>query len=163
MSVVSEGYDKRMTEVTQILNAIGLGDENAADRLLPLVYEELRRLAAPRLSPERPGASLQPTILVHEAYLRLVDNDASQEWSGRGHFFAAAAEAMPTIMIENARRRKAQKRGGQHQRIRLEFVPPQDMSKYDDLLALDEALDQFEHAWPAKAKLDLRNTLPSPT
>ena len=117
------------------------------------MYEELRRLAAQRLAHEKPGASLQPTLLVHEAYLRLVDRDENQEWHGRGHFFAAAAEAMRRFMIENARRKKAKKRGGEHQRIGLEFVPPQDMSKYDDLLALDEALVQFEDSWPVKAKL----------
>lgn len=142
-----------MSEVTQILNAIDLGEENAANRLLPLVYDELRRLAAQRLVNEKRGVSLQPTLLVHEAYLRLIDGADDREWNGRGHFFAAAAEAMRRIMIENARRKKAQKRGGDHQRIGLEFVPPQDIAKYEDLLALDEALSQLEVDWPAKAKL----------
>lgn len=142
-----------MSEVTQILNAIGDGDLAATDRLLPLVYDELRRLAGVRLAREKPNASLQPTMLVHDAYLRLVDDAPDRKWNGRGHFFAAAGEAMRRLMIENARRKQAQKRGGQHKRVGLDFVPPQEMAKYDDLLALDEVLTQFENDWPEKARL----------
>lgn len=96
---------------------------------------------------------LQPTLLVHDAYIRLVDADPNQQWNGRGHFFAAAGEAMRRIMIENARRKKAEKRGGNRVRIGLEFVPPQDMSRYDNALAVDEVLSQFEEEWPEKAQL----------
>src|SRR5438445_7634200 len=101
-----------MTDVTRILNAIGQGDLHAAEQLLPLVYDELRKLAAQRLAQEKPGQTLQATALVHEAYLRLVDVDKGQFWNSRGHFFAAAAEAMRRILIENARRKKRRKRGG---------------------------------------------------
>ena len=142
-----------MTKVTQILNAIGQGDERAADRLLPIVYDELRRLAAIRLSNEKAGGSLQPTVLVHDAYLRLVEADGDKEWNGRGHFFSAAAEAMRRIVIENARRKKSQKRGGGHKRIGFDFLPPKDVDKQVDLLALDEALSQLEKQWPEKARL----------
>jgi RNA polymerase sigma factor (TIGR02999 family) len=105
-----------MIDVTQILSAIGQGDPQAAEQLLPLVYDELRRLAARRLAKEKPGQTLQATALVHEAYLRLVGPDASQGWDGRGHFFAAAAEAMRRILVENVRRRGRLKRGGGHAR-----------------------------------------------
>src|SRR5262249_28013994 len=101
-----------MSEVTQILAAIERGDAHAAEQLLPLVYDELRKLAAQRLAQEKPGQTLQATALVHEAYVRLVDVDQAQHWTGRGHFFAAAAEAMRRILVENARRKKRQKRGG---------------------------------------------------
>src|SRR6478672_11331874 len=101
-----------MNEVSELLTALGRGDTRAADRLLPLVYDELRRLAAQRLAHEAPGQTLQPTALVHEAYLRLVGEDGGGHWDGKGHFFAAAAEAMRRILVDNARRKLAQKRGG---------------------------------------------------
>src|SRR5690348_3238813 len=101
-----------MSDVTQILTAIEQGDPHAAEQLLPLVYDELRRLAAQRLAQEKPGQTLQATALVHDAYLRLVDVDQPQDWNGRGHFFAAAAEAMRRSLVDNARRKRSQKRGG---------------------------------------------------
>src|SRR6187397_2018161 len=109
-----------MNEITVILNAIETGEAGAAERLLPLVYDELRRLAAQRLSHESPGQTLQATALVHEAYLRLVDSELAQQWSGRGHFFAAAAEAMRRILIDNARRKRRLKHGGDLKRIDLD-------------------------------------------
>ena len=130
-----------MTDVTRILNAIEQGDEKATDRLLPLVYEELRLLAAQKLSKETPGQTLQATALVHEAYLRLLGAEG-QNWDNKGHFFKAAAEAMRRILIDNARRKKSRKRGGGKQRIELdESIPvaPGDIDP-DDLLALSEAL-----------------------
>src|ERR671927_1514766 len=112
-----------MSEVTRILREIEQGDPHAAEQLLPLVYEELRQLAAQRLTQEKPGQTLQATALVHEAYLRLVGGDQPQEWDSRGHFFAAAAEAMRRILVENARRRKRQKRGGEFHRVELTEHP----------------------------------------
>src|SRR5215218_487247 len=109
-----------MHEVTRILTAIERGDAAAGRELLPLVYEELRKLAAQRLTQEKPGQTLQPTALVHEAYLRLVDVDQPQQWNGRGHFFAAAAEAMRRILIEGARRKLRVKHGGLHERVELD-------------------------------------------
>src|SRR5262245_16740304 len=109
-----------MSEVTRILSAIEQGDPSAAEQLLPLVYDELRRLAAAKLADERPGQTLQPTALVHEAYLRLVDVEKAQAWNSRGHFFAAAAEAMRRILVETARRKQADKRGGRRQRVPLQ-------------------------------------------
>src|SRR5438270_12531351 len=109
-----------MTELTRILSAIEQGDPHAADQLLPLVYDELRKLAAERMAQEKPGQTLQATALVHDAYLRLVDVDQAQRWNSRGHFFAAAAEAMRRILIENARRKKRQKRGGDRPRVRVD-------------------------------------------
>ena len=109
-----------MSEVTRILSAVEHGDSQAAERLLPLVYEELRRLAAARLAQEKPGQTLQATALVHEAYLRLVDTEKAQQWKSRGHFFAAAAEAMRRILVDQARRRTAAKRGGGAERTGLE-------------------------------------------
>src|SRR5262245_22541061 len=109
-----------MSQVTQILSAIEQGDPHAAAQLLPLVYDELRQLAAARLAQERPGQTLQATALVHEAYLRLVDAEQAQQWNSRGHFFAAAAEAMRRILVENARRKSSRKHGGGHQRGNLE-------------------------------------------
>src|SRR5215212_6860944 len=108
-----------MSDVTRILSAIEQGDPSAAEQLLPLVYEELRRLAAQKLAQEKPGQTLQATALVHEAYLRLVDVEKAQHWNGRGHFFAAAAEAMRRLLVEQARRRHAAKRGGHHGREEL--------------------------------------------
>ena len=133
-----------MTEVTQILSAIEEGDASAATQLWPLVYEELRKLAAQKLAQEKPGQTLQATALVHEAYLRLVDTDKAQHWNSRGHFFAAAAEAMRRILIEQARRKKTEKHGGGHLRVDLpdDFAGAE--SRVDDLDALDEALELLE-------------------
>jgi RNA polymerase sigma factor (TIGR02999 family) len=133
--------------------AIEDGDAEATDYLLPLVYEELRKLAAAKLSKEAKGQSLQPTMLVHDAYLRLVDVDAPQKWQGRGHFFAAAAEAMRRILVEHARRKRRLKHGGQLQRVVLHEPTADFESPVEDLLALDEALAQFEEQWPEKARL----------
>jgi RNA polymerase sigma factor (sigma-70 family) len=163
-----------MNEVTRSLSAIEGGDPTAARDLLPLVYDELRKLAAHRLANERPGQTLQATALVHEAYLRLVDVDEGkrQHWNGRGHFFAAAAEGMRRILVERARRRSSVKHGGGRARVDLGGVPDDalavtvaahgsldagaadaDAAAADDLLALDEALRQFEDEEPAKAQL----------
>jgi RNA polymerase sigma factor (TIGR02999 family) len=130
-----------MSEVTRILNAIEQGDAKAADELLPLVYEELRHLAARKMSRESPGHTLQATALVHEAYIRLVGSEA-QNWKGRTHFFAAAAEAMRRILIDNARRKKSLKHGGGRQRIDLNklFLSDDNNELSDELLILDEAL-----------------------
>lgn len=128
-----------MSDVTRILNAIEQGDAKAADELLPLVYEELRRLAAQKMSHEQPGQTLQATALVHEAYIRLVGSEA-QNWSGRTHFFAAAAEAMRRILIENARRKQRHKHGGGHQRVDLDDADIAIEGPSTDLIALDEAL-----------------------
>jgi RNA polymerase sigma factor (TIGR02999 family) len=145
-----------MADVTQILSAIEAGDPNAAAKLLPLVYDELRKLAAARLAEERPGQTLQATALVHEAYLRLVGGTQPREWNGRGHFFAAAAEAMRRILVDDARRKQAEKRGGGMRRVGLDATAPAappDESAADDLLALDEALRQFEAEEPLRARL----------
>jgi RNA polymerase sigma factor (TIGR02999 family) len=142
-----------MSEVTSILSAIDQGDPHAAEQLLPLVYDELRRLATQRLAQEKPGQTLQATALVHEAYLRLVDVEQAQHFNSRGHFFAAAAEAMRRILVDSARARKAEKRGGGRQRIELEpeelAAPQQD----EKLLALHEALARLEQQDPQKAQL----------
>ena len=143
-----------MSEVTRILSDLDRGDPDAADRLLPLVYEELRKLAAHRMAQEAPGQTLQPTALVHEAYLRLIGTDQTQHWNSRGHFFAAAAEAMRRILVDNARRKQAVKHGGDRRRLDLDDVePPLDESSGDDLLALDEALRELEARDPRKAEL----------
>lgn len=142
-----------MSDVTRILSAIESGDEQASDKLLPLVYQELRKLAAAKLSNEKPGQTLQPTMLVHEAYVRLVDVEQPQQWNGRGHFFGAAAEAMRRILVEKARRKESQKHGGQMQRVELDVAAAAIENPVDDLLALDEALTRFEQQWPEKAKL----------
>jgi RNA polymerase sigma factor (TIGR02999 family) len=142
-----------MDEVSTILTAIEAGDQAAASKLLPLVYDELRRLATQRLAKEKPGTSVQPTMLVHDAYLRVVDGDPKKQWNGKSHFFGAAAEAMRRIMIEHARRKRSEKHGGKMQRIGFEFLPPEDAPDKTDLLALDEALTQFEQEWPEKAQL----------
>jgi RNA polymerase sigma factor (TIGR02999 family) len=142
-----------MSEVTRILFAIEQGDPHATARLLPLVYDELRQLAAQKLAQEKPGQTLQATALVHEAYLRLVDADASQHWSGRGHFFAAAAEAMRRILVEQARRRAAAKRGGGAER---EALDPSDLAApapEEHLLAVHDALDDFARTDPEAATL----------
>src|SRR6476660_493446 len=142
-----------MSDVTRILSAIEQGDPHAADQLLPLVYEELRKLAAEKMSQENPGQTLQATALVHEAYLRLVDVEQAQHWNSRGHFFAAAAEAMRRILIENARRKQSERRGGGRKRLDLDAVNLASESRDEELLALDEALNQLEERWPDKAKL----------
>jgi RNA polymerase sigma factor (TIGR02999 family) len=142
----------RMTDVTRILSAIGRGDPQAADQLLPLVYDELRRLAAQRLAHEKAGQTLQATALVHEAYLRLVGD---QQFEHRGHFFAAAAEAMRRILVEKARRKKRLRHGGNLQQQPLEENEPAIESPVDsiDLLALNEALDRLEATSPRRARL----------
>src|SRR5207248_4299768 len=143
-----------MADVTQILSAIEAGDPKAAAELLPLVYDELRKLAAVRLAEEKPGQTLQPTALVHEAYLRLVGGAQPQDWHGRGHFFAAAAEAMRRILIDRARHKQTGKAGGGRRRLDLDDVEPAlDEENGDRLLALDEALRQFEAEDPRKADL----------
>jgi len=141
-----------MTDVTRILNAIEQGDIRAADELLPLVYEQLRVLAAQRLSQEQPGQTLQATALVHEAYIRLVGTEA-QSWDSRGHFFAAAAEAMRRILVENARRKKSLKRGGDRQKVSVEGLEAPFGSPPEDLLALDEALSKLAESEPEVAIL----------
>ncbi len=142
-----------MNDVTRILSAIEQGDTRAAGQLLPLVYGELRRLAAARLSREAPHQSLEATALVHEAYLRLVGHDPDRPWDGRGHFFAAAAEAMRRILVERARRRRSLKRGGDRHRITLEIAGLASPEPEPDLLALDEALDRLAAREPIKAEL----------
>jgi RNA polymerase sigma factor (TIGR02999 family) len=138
--------------VTQILEAVGAGDEHAAEKLLPLVYEELRRLAAARMAHMPPGQTLQPTALVHEAWLRLVG--AQQEhWNSRGHFFAAAAEAMRRILVERARRRSAEKHGGGLRRVDLDRVNIAEEANSDLLLVLDEALTALAERDPTAAQL----------
>ncbi len=141
-----------MSEVTQILTALEQGEERAADRLLPLIYRELRRLAEQKLARESPGQTLQATALVHEAYLRLVGAE-EQNWSHRGHFFAAAAEAMRRILIEAARRKKSLKRGGNFQRVDLDAVDLAVEGRSEDLLALDRALEKLGDIDPAAAEL----------
>lgn len=142
-----------MSEVTLILSAIEQGDPHAADQLLPLVYDELRKLAAQKMAQETPGQTLQATGLVHEAYLRLVDVEKAQHWNSRGHFFAAAAEAMRRILIDRAREKLAQKRGAGRKRIPLEEVDPPAGTPPEDLLALDEALEQLTRLDPTAGQL----------
>ena len=142
-----------MSEVSRILSAIDFGDDQAAERLLPLVYDELRRLAEHKLSREKPGQTLQATALVHEAYLRLVDGGNAPQWNSRGHFFGAAAEAMRRILIDRARRKHRPKHGGDRQRIDIDRAFPATDASPDALLAMDEALDRLEQLVPDKAKL----------
>ncbi len=143
-----------MNDVTRLLSAIGRGDPHASGELLPLVYDELRTLARQRLAHETPGQTLQGTALVHEAYLRLVGHDPDPlRWNSRGHFFAAAAEAMRRILVEAARRKKAEKHGGQLHRCDLDGLEIAAPSPSDDLLALDEVLDRLEAEDPVKAQL----------
>jgi RNA polymerase sigma factor (TIGR02999 family) len=129
-----------MSDVTQILSRIEAGDPSATDELLPLVYDELRRLAAQRLAQEKPGQTLQSTALVHEAYLRLVDGQKAQHWNSRGHFFGAAAEAMRRILVNRARDKGRLKRGGQLRRVDLEQIELATDAPNDDLLAIDESI-----------------------
>src|SRR5437870_155798 len=142
-----------MSEVTRILSAIESGDPHAAEQLLPLVYDELRRLAAQKLAQEKTGQTLQATALVHEAYLRLIGSEQAQDWNSRGHFFAAAAEAMRRILVENARRKKAAKAGGGWQRQELLDAELAVDSTGDDLFAVDEALTRFAAEHPRAARL----------
>jgi len=132
-----------MSEVTRILSAIAQGNPHAAAELLPLVYDELRKLAAQRLAHEGGGQTLQATALVHEAYVRLVEAEKGQHWNSRGHFFGAAAEAMRRILIDNARRKKAEKRGGARRRIPLDDVEAVAAGPPEELLAFDEALERL--------------------
>lgn len=133
-----------MTDVTQILSRIEQGDSAAAEELLPLVYAELRKLASAKMVQENPGQTLQATALVHEAYLRLVDVDQKQHWDNRGHFFAAAAESMRRILVENARRKNRIKRGGDIAREELHDIPVIASEIHEDLIALDEALNRLK-------------------
>ena len=148
----AHGMLSNMSDVTGILSAIEQGDPHAADQLLPLVYDELRQLAAQRLVPEKPGQTLQATALVHEAYLRLVDAKQAEHWNSRGHFFAAAAEAMRRILVESARRKHRKKHGGDWRRVDLDAAL--NIAEPDDrLLALDEALTRLADVDPPAAKL----------
>jgi RNA polymerase sigma factor (TIGR02999 family) len=142
-----------MTNVTHILSAIEQGDPQAAEQLLPLVYDELRKLAAQKLAQERPGQTLQATALVHEAYLRLVDTEKVQRWKSRGHFFGAAAEAMRRILVEQARRKAGPKAGGNRQRVDFDAVEPVIEGPGVDVIALDEALTALEAKDRRKADL----------
>jgi RNA polymerase sigma factor (TIGR02999 family) len=142
-----------MSDVTRLLDAAAAGEPRAAAELLPLVYEELRRLAANRLAGERAGQTLQPTALVHEAYLRLVGGHQPPEWNGRGHFFAAAAEAMRRILVEAARRRGRLRRGGDRERVDLDGLAVAAPEPDEDLLTLDEALVLLAAADPQAAEL----------
>lgn len=143
-----------MSDATRILEAIERGDPHAAEQLLPLVYDELRKLAATKLAQEKPGQTLQATALVHEAYVRLVDQSAQQHWDGSRHFFAAAAEAMRRILIERARQKQSLKGGGNHQRVEFDAIEPTVLPMAcDDLLGLDEALQKLEQKDARKAEL----------
>jgi RNA polymerase sigma factor (TIGR02999 family) len=142
-----------MADVTRLLDEAAAGDPKAAADLLPLVYDALRKLAATRLAAEAPDHTLQPTALVHEAYLRLVGNDAGRPWSGRGHFFAAAAEAMRRILVDQARRKQAEKRGGQSRRVSLDEAEVGFTSSADELLDIDQALTRLAAEDPPAARL----------
>jgi len=143
----------RMHEVTRILSAIEQGDPQAADKLLPLVYDELRRLAAEKMAQEKPGQTLQATALVHEAYIRLVDTDKAQHWNSRGHFFGAAAEAMRRILVDNARRKASPMHGGDRRRVELKDMSSATEVPAEDLLSVDEALARLAQMNPSKAEL----------
>jgi RNA polymerase sigma factor (TIGR02999 family) len=142
-----------MSQVTRILSAIEQGAPHAAEQLLPLVYEELRKLAAQRLAQEKPGQTLQATALVHEAYIRLVDVEKTQHWSSRGHFFAAAAEAMRRILVDRARRRGSRRRGGGAKQLSLENIEAAVPASDDELLAVNEALELLRRLDAPKAEL----------
>jgi RNA polymerase sigma factor (TIGR02999 family) len=145
-----------MSDVTRILSAIEHGDQHAAEQLLPLIYDELRKLAAQKLAQEKSGQTLQATALVHEAYVRIVDSETAQSWDSRRHFFAAAAEAMRRILIDQARHKRSQKGGGTHKRVSLNEAVPllaPEGEPVEDLLALDDALGQLEQEDPVKAQL----------
>ena len=140
-----------MSDVTQILGQIEDGDGQAAEKLLPLVYDELRRLAAQKMADEKPGQTLQATALVHEAYVRLVDTERAQHWKSRAHFFGAAANAMRRILVERARQKQAMKRGGDRERVDLADLA--ESTPDLDLIALDDALDELATRHPEKARL----------
>jgi RNA polymerase sigma factor (TIGR02999 family) len=142
-----------MADVTQILSAIEAGDQHAAEQLLPLVYDELRKLAAQKLAHEKPGQTLQATALVHEAYLRLVDAQQARRWNSRGHFFAAAAEAIRRILVDQARRKLSLRRGSDLQRLPLEGLEIEAPEPSVDLLAVHEALDRFQDVDPIAAQI----------
>jgi RNA polymerase sigma factor (TIGR02999 family) len=142
-----------MPDVTQILSRIETGDPTATEQLLPLIYDELRKLAAHRLTQEKPGQTLQATALVHEAYLRLVDGEQAQHWNSRGHFFAAAAEAMRRILLNRARDKKRQKRGGHRERIDLDQIVIALDAPAEELLELDEAMNELADSDELSAKL----------
>jgi RNA polymerase sigma factor (TIGR02999 family) len=142
-----------MSEVTRILSAIEQGEPCAPEQLLPLVYDELRKLAAAKLSKEKPGQTLEATALVHEAYMRLIGTDKQQQWDSRGHFFAAAAEAMRRILVDRARHHHAQKRGGDGHRVTLLELAEPACTDAAELLALDEALAKLEQTHPNQARL----------
>ena len=142
-----------MTEVTQILAAIQQGNAQVAEQLLPLVYKELRRLAAQKLSREAPGHTLQPTALVHEAYLRLVDVDTAQHWDSRGHFFAAAAEAMRRILVDGARRKRAIVHGGKRSRVELTEGDWLSRATPDEIVSLDDSLNRLADDDAASAEI----------
>ena len=144
---------KPMSDVTRVLAAVERGDPRAAEQLLPLVYDELRKLAAQRLAGEKPGQTFQATALVHEAYVRLVDVDEAQPWNSRGHFFAAAAEAMRRILVEQARHKRSAKGGGQLLRVELHVEQLVAPSRNVDLIALDEALNKLANHDSRKAEL----------
>jgi RNA polymerase sigma factor (TIGR02999 family) len=146
-----------MAEVTQILNTIEQGDDHAAEQLLPLVYDELRKLAARKLAQEKPGQTLQATALVHEAYLRLVDVDKVQHWQSRGHFFAAAAEAMRRILVNRAQEKRCLKRGGDRKRVDLDGLAVATDASAEDLIAIDDALERLaEESQPCAELVKLR-------
>src|SRR5215467_652868 len=142
-----------MSEVTRILSAIDKGDSSASEQLLPLVYDELRKLAAQKLAQEKPGQTLQATALVHEAYLRLVDVDKVQHWGSRGHFFAAAGEAMRRILVNRAQEKRCLKRGGGWKRVDLDALAVVDDASDEDLLAIDDALNRLARESPVCAEL----------
>jgi RNA polymerase sigma factor (TIGR02999 family) len=142
-----------MSDATRLIEAAVAGDPKAAADLLPLVYDELRRLASAHLANEKPGQTVQATALVHEAYLRLVGSDPAQPWNGRGPFFAAAAEAMRRILVEQARRKGRARHGGGHNRVELEDIPTIRHERADDLIALDEAVDALARVEPVKAEV----------
>jgi RNA polymerase sigma factor (TIGR02999 family) len=142
-----------MNEVTRALSAIEGGDPHAAEQLLPLVYNELRKLAAQKLAQEKPGQTLEATGLVHKAYIRLVDVDKAQHWNSRGHFFAAAAEAMRRILVEDARRKRGPKHGGGFQRVNLDEAVSYTQEPADEFLSVNEALDKLAQEDPKKAEL----------
>ena len=142
-----------VSEITRILSAIEEGDPHAADHLLPLVYDELRRLAAAKLAQEKPGQTLESTALVHEAYLRLVDTEKAQHWNSRGHFFVAAAEAMRRILVDNARHKRSKKGGGERIRLDLDQLAAATSDRHDDVLDIDAALVGLASADPQAAEL----------
>jgi RNA polymerase sigma factor (TIGR02999 family) len=142
-----------MCDVTRVLSAIEQGDPRAAEQLLPLVYGELRKLAAQKLAQEKPGQTLQATALVHEAYLRLVDTDAAQQWNSRGHFFAAAAEAMRRILVDNARRKRAFIHGGNWRRVEISERDWLSRATHEEIVAIDESLARLAEDDPQVAEL----------